>query len=570
MRVALRFLILLLVIVAATFPIAAQENTPQPGQNLILGWTNEVIFPEAIRFTLTLAQPLSEVAGATLIVQPEGGSAAPVEINLNEAAIVREPYTELAYVWQIPRDNLPRLFENVTFTWRTTSTNNETSQITDRFTFTDQRAGWAREADPRGQINLAIPSGGPSVEAAQITPGELLTPAAPASQVQAGIEATEEVTILEPSGGLGGVEPASGLTPNVPQPTSDSPDTSGVAQLRRQLQPVYDLLAENTGISPSFNVIVYTSAFPPGCVQNGAGASVAVGPFSGVEVPCDPTMANAIFSASGYDVVQSDSDSLNRMQALLTHFLTRGFYEVAWAGKNVPDWFAAGLGQLYSAGLKTRLYPPLLSAARTGTLLSLDRMADEPAPDAAYDLWEAQSYGMVAYIASQIGLQGLFDLARNIGDADSFSEAYEAAMGSPLDLLLASFESWIFTNRAPDAFAFTPYQAATPTPTPSRTPTLTRTPTVTPTLTFTPTPTVTGVLTNTPTLTPTPSRTPTPAPATPTPRPAGSLNTATPTPIPTVDVVSALDSPNAALAILAIGLVIIAAVALLFTRFRGR
>lgn len=185
-------------------------------------------------------------------------------------------------------------------------------------------------------------------------------------------------------------------------------------------------------------------------------------------------------------------------------------------GGNVPEWFREGLTEFDSA-LKVELNAPVLIASRSNSLLQLDVMAKAPAPNSNIDLWRSESYGLVVYVASQIGVDGLFKLASNAGTATSFEAAYQTALGKPIDTLLGSFGRWLFTNAAAGAFTFTVYQAATPSPTPTRTPTITRTPTPTNTATFTPTPTVTGVLS----LTPLPSRNPTftstPAPATNTP-----------------------------------------------------
>jgi hypothetical protein len=155
-------------------------------------------------------------------------------------------------------------------------------------------------------------------------------------------------------------------------------------------------------------------------------------------------------------------------------------------------------------------------------------------PNDSVDVWRAQSYGMVLYIASQIGVPELFDLAGDLGAAETFEAAYQSAVGRPLTTLLVELERWIFTDNAATAFIYTPYLASTPTPTSTSSHTpfpATSTPLPTETLPPTATVTVTGVLSSTPL--PTRTLTPTELPSTPsvTPRPAGSLNTATPAPV---------------------------------------
>ena len=488
---------------------------------------------------------------------------------LTRWAVVRQPYTQLDYIWQIPPGNPPHVFQDINYSWRFVTTSNEVAEMGDHFVFTDQRATWTQAAIANGRVNLALPSVSPLTDENQIVPGEILIPATPAPDLSSRPEATSDVGTVEPLGGAASLSSSFALTPNEPPPTSDAPSLPEINSLNRNVETVYDLLSTNTGLTPAFNVIVYTDAFPPGCIVNSDGKSVAVAPASRFEIPCEATRADTIFRASGYDVVQSDSSSLKRIGNLVSAYLARGFYGLSWADKDVPAWFVEGIATLYTNDLKTRLYAPLLTAARTDTLLSSQEMSVEPSSGDS-DLWMAQSYGMVAYIAGQIGLPGLFKLARDISSADSFADAYQSAMNQSVSSLLPDFKRWLFTDGSASTFAFTLYQAPTPTPTPSRTPTMTPTQTPTPTVTASFTPTVTGVLTETPTATYTPSRTPSPLPPTLTPRPPGSLDTPTPAIQQVVSPVDNLNNPTTALGILAIGLVIIAALALVWMRSRNR
>jgi len=510
-----RLVLLLLCIIFLATPVLGQEvePTPQPEQGFILNWVKEVIFPAGIRFSVTLSRALSDVASATLIIQPEGRAAVAVELNLDETVIVSEPFTELAYVWPIPQNDPPRLFSEIDISWQVISTRDEVSQITDTFTFMDTRSAWVQDEAIGDGIRLTMPG-----------------------------------------------RTASGETELEPESTAEvvADTDTFLGQLRRNLIPVYDLLTENTGTQPDFNLLLYTS--PPGCAQNADGESVAIGLLSETEVPCNSAIVNAIFGASGYTVVESASGALGDVQAALLKHLVRGFYEPLWAGKNVPAWFLEGLTQLYSPTLKTEFAPQLVAAARTGSLLTLAELSR--IEDAAA---QRQSYGMVLYLASQVGLDGVFNLASDIASAESFDAAYQAAMGQTVDGLIPAFEGWIFTDAAISAFGFTPYQASTPTPTATATATASRTPTPTDTPTITPTPTVTGVLSATPFPTLTPSRTPTAAPATQTPRPAGSLNTPVPTPVPPPLAETMSDTAVIAVLVL-LGFGVLALLVLLFRR----
>jgi hypothetical protein len=429
-------------------------------------------------------------------------------------------------------------------------------------TFTDQRATWVQESDPAGKLILTIPAREPSLESVPVTPVDVQVETTPEPVTAPDEPAVGDIVTIPTEIGIEAATPQLAFTPSDPQPTVDL-TVIGVSRLMTDLQPVYASLAQNTGQDLSLNLLVYTDAFPPGCTQNDENQPVARGPVSGIEIPCDESLANVIFRASGYELLQSMSSNLNQIEIVVTAAMVARFYEIAWQGKAVPDWFQVGLKQFYAPNLKSSLYPTLMRMARNNGLLPLDGSGS-----ANNDLWQTQNYGLVLYIADQIGVPSLFRLA-NV-DADTFAAAYQAAMGKPLSTLLNDWERWIFTDRAVAAFSFTAYQAATATPTATRT--LSPTPTATATSTVTPTftPTVTGVLSATPSPTRTPTRTLTPEPATRTPRPAGSLNTPTPVPTQAVNPISGLSSPVTALGILTIGLVLIAVFALFLLRPRQK
>lgn len=476
--------------------VRGQEPTAQPEQNYIIQWGSEIIFPQAVRFEIVLARPLSEIAVLTLTVEPEGRPAVAVEINRETAAIVREPFSELAYLWPVSPDEPLRLSQDVRYAWQVVTRAGEVARVEDEFTFTDPRVTWAQqEGEP---FSLAIPAEG--IDA----PGNVL------------------------------------------------------GRLRRELQPVYDLLVEQTGRNESFNLAVYTTV-PAGCARAADGSPVAVGSDSGTEIPCNPAAAEAIFRASGLDVVQSDSPGVNGIRDAVVAYWTRQFY--GWS--NVPDWFAAGTAAFYSPAPRPGDLALLQTAARSDRLLAADALAVMPETDRG--LWLAQSHGLVRYLAGRLGVPGLFRLARAAAEAESFEEVFTAEAGTTVSALLPDFRRWLFSDSAPGDFRFTPYEAATPTPTPTRTPTPTLTPTLTLTLTP-PLPTATDtppgfVPTLTPLPSPTATRTPTTAPASVTPRPPGSLNTPTPVVVSPVEVFS---TPAGILGLVSIGLLVIAILVVIF------
>ncbi len=489
----------------------ATNPTPQPEQGVIQQWSQEILFPAAIRFRVTIALPPAQVSAATLTIKPETRTSVNVPIDLASSIIVGGEITELAYNWQIPADNPPLLFKDITFDWQITSQSGESANIEDKFTFADERTHWLQDYAVSSNLKLTLPDGKP---------------------------ATSTVT-----------------------PTYTR---TGLDNLTTNLKQVTDLLSTNVGSLPNFNLLIYDIAQFPLCSKNAKGETVVTSADGGVEVTCTPTTADQIFAASGYTALKLNASKLGDIQSAVSDYIVTQAYSQNWSGKTIPEWFKSGITDFYSPDSKFELGAPILSAARTNALLPINVMAQPPTTNT--DFWRAESYGLVVYIASQVGVDGLFKLAKNAGTADSFDSAYQTALGKPISTLLDNFRRWLFTDAALSAFTFTPYQAATPSPTPSRTPTLTQTPTTTPSATFTPTATVTGVLSPTPQSTFTPTWTASPAPATNTPRPAGSLST--PTPVPVQTPIGNTSRLNAGIIVLVVGVIIVAIAALILFRPR--
>lgn len=486
--------------------VQAQEvPTSQPEQNYIQAWEQEIVFPGAIRFNIRFGLAPIEISEVSLTIQPETRPAITIPMNLAETVIVGGDITVVEYIWALPSANPPLLFRDIRLTWEATSADGQTARIDDIFTFTDERSGWLRDMEIGNNIAITIPNGAPTTSTA-------------------------------------------------------TTNRAGINEFRSSLRQVSDLLTANLGTIPNFNLLIYDSTLPL-CSENAAGELVALGYNTAMEVACNPTVANTIFADSGYALLQVQSTTLAAIENAVSNYVVSESYEQQWVGRDIPAWFKAGLIQFYSPALKTELGAPLFTAARTNSLLPLNVVSQEAGERINADLWQSESYGLVVYITSQIGIDGLFRLANNAASATSFAEAYASTVGKSLNSLLNDFERWLFTDAAISAFAFTPYQVATPSPTPSRTLTPTRTPLPTNTMTPTWTPTVTGVQTRTPLPSRTPTRTPTTAPATNTPRPAGSLNTATPTPA-TTSLADAAVNPNLTLGIL---ILVVGAILVLIT-----
>jgi hypothetical protein len=571
----LRRLFLFLCCLVAALSVGAQDVTPETNTSIIFNGSAEVIFPQAVRFEVNSALGADDLATATLVVQPDGAQPISIDVNIGDASVLKAPYARLDYIWQLPRENPPHLFKDISYTWRLTSKANETAEFTDKILFTDTRVQWAAYVDEAKQISLTLPMveidrkiQEVSPVAPQVQPTLQATLAKPNAAMTSAAATAPPRPGSTPRASQGNVEPNTFFTPSAPTPSSRVViDERSVTRLRQQLQPIYDLLAANTGGKPSFNFLVYTGSLTPTCQQNAKKESVAVAPQSGTSIPCDPVLAAIVMQASGFDVIQSLSSAFGSITPALTDYMARRFYAPLWANKNVPLWFVAGIGQFYTPTAKTFLLPNLVTAARNGKLLSLEVMAAPPGAEP--NLWQAQSYGMTLYLADQIGVPGLIKFARDIGSAKSFEDAYQAAMGKSSASLLADFGKWLFSDRAAGAFGVSAYQEATATPTATATATATITPTATATPTITPTPTVTGTLSPTPPIKRIATQTATPQ-ASPsfTPRPMSDLFTPTPTATPVPGAAPSSSTLNLVLAGLAV-LVVIAILAVLI-RFRDR
>lgn len=295
--------------------------------------------------------------------------------------------------------------------------------------------------------------------------------------------------------------------------------------LREPLAQVYDLMSENTDQQASVGVVVFDQTVPiDPCLQDAEGNSV----IAEAQIPCDLDDLNAIYEANGYAPVQVTNASFTEVQDAVTQSLFEALYTPLWQGRNVPEWFRYGLAQFY----KPREKFDLLEKSRQSVRLNRATadMSIVPQDADRLSIWQAQSYGMVQYMAEQIGVRALFELAREVSTEQSIEALYEAAAEQSFDALIPAWGNWIFTDSAELAYQYTPYLPTTLTPAPSPT----RTPTLTPSLspTITPTFTLTVTVGITPTAFPTdlPTNTPTP---TVTPRSLSSLFTPTPAPIVT-------------------------------------
>ncbi len=153
------WLVLILLLLLPGHLLAQGDPTSQPEQRFISGWTAEVIFPAAVRFTVTTSLPASALAAAALEVETAEGRIIPVTVDLAEAVVIGEPYSTLAVLWPISSEG-PVLFSEARYRWRVTSREAVTARIEESFTFTDARLEWLPGAVQVGeQLQVTLPAG---------------------------------------------------------------------------------------------------------------------------------------------------------------------------------------------------------------------------------------------------------------------------------------------------------------------------------------------------------------------------------------------------------------------------
>lgn len=433
-------------------------------------WREEVLYPQAVRFTMTIDRPLDQILALELTInapgeaQPRTFSPEPDEI----ATLTARTFTEMVFLWVIPPNNPLPFNAEVDYFWEVTVAQLGSAVLPGVFAYSDPAVRWVQDQDPNERVSLIYPEGQVDVEL-----------------------------------------------------------------LRRTVQGVYTLLARNTETSPELRLVVYSDDFPfDPCHENDAGEQVIVGPVSGTELACNPQVIENILRDLNYDPFPLPSVSRSTVTDALLRYMVAEFYAPSWAGRDVPAWFQTGMTYFYLPGEKFYLLDAVRSASRTRYTFTFDEMSarDETNPV----LWDAQAYTMVLYIARQIGVAQLFEFAGTAGDGEAFAESFADVVNMPLTGLLPNWNNWIFTGVAASDSSLQLYEGPTPVPSPTQTVTpfpasVTPTPTFTVTPTFTHTPVGFAF-----TATPLPSRTPTvtltPAPPTITPRPPRSFEDLTPQP----------------------------------------
>ena len=447
--------------------------TPTPSVSpVILTWSEEMFFPQAVSFQIAIGLPLDQIRVITLVIEVEGQPARAIPMNeLFRSAAADEQHTEIEHIWNVTPNDLVPISSIINYHWDITTAQGEFISVPGVVDYNARGANWVLDEDPNNRLSFIYPA-----------------------------------------------------------------DVMNVGALRNSLESAYDLLATHTGQNPRYRLALFSNKAPlEPCQLNADGILVVTGHYD-TELACEEPIMDTLISNLGYTPFEmASSRTSGILQELVQHFVDTSYGPV-WAGRDIPDWFKVGLTYVYLPSDKTYLLGPLRDATRNRslwTLAEMNRRPDPTSPDLS--LWEAQSFGMVTYMASQIGIEKLFEFANNAGIGEPFSPSYEEAVEQPLEALLPNLNNWIFSTAAATDFGLLLYVGPTRIPTRTLTPTPfppSPTFTATDTPTITPTATVTGFLSATPLPSHTPTITLTPEPPTVTPRPAGYQDPTTPTPTP--------------------------------------
>ncbi|MFZ4827130.1 MAG: hypothetical protein ACOYLB_07225 [Phototrophicaceae bacterium] len=430
------------------------------------------LFPLGIYFQLQADLPSDQVVESLeLVIQPPNQATTRLTIPLvDNAEFSQSAGLAFANVIWNATDAPPTLFSVLAYTWEMRLSDGTQVEESAQITFVDQRVEWDITHSETLPVSIAIASGGGSSR-----------------------------------------------------------------RLLEEFELVYDFLEKYLGERPttSLNFAYYKENFGEGCTQNAEGLNRILIHELAIDLPCEPSQANAVYRASNFERVALAPFGYQAIQTHLTEQLMEGVYAPYWVGQSVPKWFRYGLTELVNPAFEPTFLGDLLDATRTEQLFTLEEMNRPPlTQDPRYPLWQAQSFGWMIYLAEQYGLEALFELSRTVANYESFEVAYQTVLGEPLQSLPPTWELWILTPDVATTFRVNFYLSATATPTATATATdipPTATATLTPTATATATATLPSAVLR---LTVSPTDTPVPATPTVTPRSASAIFTATPIPTP--------------------------------------
>jgi len=459
---------------AAAQPDETPTRTPSPTPNrtlvpILTRAESEMLFPAAVRFSVTFNLPLEDAITLYLrIYQPDGTLNITPLLNPRQHGIALNPSTALfTYVWEFTPEEAPMPFTPVRFEWQVQSAEG-ISAANGEFLFQDTIRSAPEPINRWQSVGTVL---------------QLYS---------------HNATLL-------------------------------IDLLHQNAMRVFELVSQQTGIAPSQRIVIYDPdvSFCLRDLSDSENISyVESRTIGGTRRPCDPKAALAIYERHGFTLLRRQTLAFNELQERLTELIVERAHAVLWENAPpIPEWFKAGLARLYHIAPNSSALGIVLERLRTNRpLLTLRELSTAPETfnGATLRLWQAQSYLLTLYMADRVGAQTPFAFARALAAATDFETRFREFFGVDLVTFYAEWQTWLRSERAARAVRWTPYLETTPTATHTATITPTRTP-MPPRASPTPLPTITPARfpTNTPFVT-----------ATFTALPPGSLQRPTPIPSP--------------------------------------
>lgn len=457
-----------------SLPATAQESTAEPLPEEVFTTAAQVVFPQGIAFSIGLQLPAENLAALTLTISQPDQSEVILQLN-PQTAQIRDPFTELRFLWPVPQNTPPRLFEQIDYRWRIVTTRDRIIEIEGSVIYDDNRADWIRDLDELGRIHVTYPAGS-------------FDPATLRDELDA------YYSLLERN--LGVREPFTFLLfpPDLPPGCSQSVETG-------------------------LDVVIYLDG------------------SEFVEIECDAALAERVYQRSGYEVAQIDPEV--DFAAQIADRVFDVFYAPVWGENPVPAWFKAGLRLFYEPGTKPAQLAASRQNLRLRQAFSSSEMKRLPterdsaawlAQSYGMVLYSAYLMGVPELFdfAESLGSAESFEAAYEAASGQSvelmisnwqnwiYREEAALVYGYTPYNPITPTPTLTFTNTPPpptNTPTITPTATVTGelSPTPSLTPTATRTPRP-PTATRTPRPAVSFVIGATPTLTAAPVQPQSPPP----------------------------------------------------------
>lgn len=153
-RLFLLGLLALLIVIPASGQ--SEQATEPPRPDYIIDDNAALLFPEAVVTEFLVSRPAADFEALTVQFSQENWQSEQIELDPQQIGQDNFGNTLFSFVWPIPEDNPPRLFETITARWRFIEPSGEAGEVLMEFDFADSRTGWS--VTEEGAVRLASPA----------------------------------------------------------------------------------------------------------------------------------------------------------------------------------------------------------------------------------------------------------------------------------------------------------------------------------------------------------------------------------------------------------------------------